>query len=99
MPRSDQDAVPAFPLRLIRVPILAEVTDFQRPFVFRILPRDVALTVTMSLLYVVCFSFSARSIGEISHVPVPASPPRDRFFNLFFFSPFVVSCSDIVLTV
>ena len=44
MPRSDEDAVPAFPLRLIRVPILAEVIDFvlERPFAFLLLPRDIA---------------------------------------------------------
>ena len=41
---SDQDAVLAFPLRLLRTPIMAEATDFvlQRPFAFRLLPRDIA---------------------------------------------------------
>ena len=44
MPRPDQDAVTAFPLRLIRIPILDEVAGFvlQRPFVFRLFPRDIA---------------------------------------------------------
>ena len=41
---SDQDAVPVFSLRLLRIPVLAEVTDFvlQRQFAFRLLPRDIA---------------------------------------------------------
>ena len=57
MPRSGQEAVPAFSLRLPRIPILAEVTDFvlQRPFEFRLLPGDIALAVIMSVLYVLCF--------------------------------------------
>ena len=40
----DQDAVPAFPLRLLRTPMLAEVIDFvfQRRFAFRLLPHDIA---------------------------------------------------------
>ena len=42
MPRSDQEAVTAFPFRLIRIPILDEVTYFvlDRPFAFRLFPRD-----------------------------------------------------------
>ena len=44
MPRSDEDAVPPFPLRLLRVVILDEVMDFvvQRPFAFLLLARDIA---------------------------------------------------------
>ena len=44
MPRFDQDAVTAFLLRLIRIPIPDEVIDFvlQRPSAFRLLPRDIA---------------------------------------------------------
>ena len=66
MPRSDQDAVRAFPFRLIRISILAEVIDFV--FSVRLcsafFPRDTAAAVTMSLLYVFCVSFSAFSVGE-----------------------------------
>ena len=44
MLRSGQDAVPAFPLRLLRIPILAEAIYFvlQQPFAFRLLSRDIA---------------------------------------------------------
>ena len=43
-------------------------------------PRDIASAVTMSLINVFWFSFSASSVGKISHAPVPASPPRERVF-------------------
>ena len=43
MPRPDQDAVPSYPLRLLRIPVPAVVIDFiQRTFVLRLLPRDIA---------------------------------------------------------
>ena len=85
MPRSDEDAVTALPLRLIRIPILAEVIGFilQRPFASRLFPRDVASAVTMSALYMLCGSSIALSVGKISHVPVPASLSRDRVLFLF----------------
>ena len=82
MPRSDQDAVPALPLRHIRIPILVEVIDFV--FSDRLYsafsPRDIVLAVTMSLLYVFYVFFSAFGVGKISHAPVPACLPRDRVF-------------------
>ena len=86
------------------IPVLAEVIDFvfSDRFVFRLFPRDIALAVTMFLFLVFCVSFIAFSVGEISHAPVPASPPRDRVFVLvclFFSSLCLVSCSDAVLTV
>ena len=85
MPRSDQDAVPAFPLRLIRFSILAEAIDFvfsDRSY-SAFFPRDIASAVTMSLLYVFYVSFIAFSVGEISHASVPASLPRFRFCLIF----------------
>ena len=87
MPQSDQDAVPAFPFRLPRIPMLAEVIDFvlQQPFALRLLPCDIAQAVTMSVFYIYCISSSALSVGDISHAPVQASLPRDRVL-LFFFS-------------
>ena len=91
MPRSDQDAVPVFPLRLIRIPILAKVIDFvfSDRLYSAFFPRDIASAVTMSLLYVFCVSFSVFSVGEIPHAPVPASAARSGFrFRLFVFSLF-----------
>lgn len=45
MPRPDHAAVPASPLRLFIISKPAEVVYFvfQRPHVFRVLPRDIAL--------------------------------------------------------
>ena len=87
MPRSDLDAVPTFPLRLLHIPKPAKLIGFvlQRPFAFRFLPYDVAQAVTMSVFYIYCISSSALSVGDISHAPVQASLPRDRVL-LFFFS-------------
>ena len=92
MPRSDQDAVTAFPLHLIRVPMLAEVIDyvFSDRLYSAFFPRDVAYAVTMSILYIFGVSPSALSAGEISHAPVPVSlfreRSRERVLFLFFFS-------------
>ena len=74
-----------FPLRLIRIPILAKVIDFvfSDRLYSAFFPRDIASAVTMSLLYVFCVSFSAFSVGEIPHASVPASLPRFRFCLIF----------------
>ena len=37
----------------------------------------------MSVPYMFCVASNALSVGEISHAPVPASPPRDRVLFLF----------------
>ena len=80
MPRSEQDIVPAFPLHLVRIYILAEVMHFifQRPFAFRVPQRDISSVVTMSVLCMARVSSGGFNVGEISHAPVPASLPLDR---------------------
>ena len=98
MPRSGQDAVPAFPLRFIPMPILAKVIDFvfSDRLYSTVFPRDIDSAVKMSLLYVFCVSFSESSVGETSHAPVPASLPRAGFVFVclfcFLFAWFPVRC-------
>ena len=69
MPRSDQGAVLTFPLRLLRIPIRAEVICFvhQQPFALRLFPRDMTKAVTMSVFYMFCVSSGALSVGEMSY--------------------------------
>ena len=92
MPRSDLDAVPTFPLRLLHIPKPAKLIGFvlQRPFAFRFLPYDVAQAVTMSVLYqvhVLCFFKPTQ--GRRNLTPVrPSSLPRDRILPFFLLECF-----------
>ena len=91
MPRSDQDAVPAFPLRLIRFPILAEAIDFvfSDRLYSAFFPCDIASAVTMYLLCFFLFLL-ARSVSAKSRTH-PFRPLCREIGFSFLFSCFFLS--------
>ena len=88
---SDQDAVPAFPLRLIRFPILAEAIDFvfSDRLYSAFFPCDIASAVTMYLLCFFLFLL-ARSVSAKSRTH-PFRPLCREIGFSFLFSCFFLS--------